>query len=116
VATIDIKKPSAQREHEGIAAHGTTPESGRGNCAAIWMPLRSKRSRRNPPSATRVPPRSPQDLRRYLDGKPIEALPSRFTDRLRKFMRRNKNGGGGSPQRQLQQFLPRFAYTLHREP
>jgi len=34
-----------------------------------------------------------EDLRRYLGGKPIEALPARFTDRLHKLVRRNKFRG-----------------------
>jgi Tol biopolymer transport system component len=30
------------------------------------------------------------DLCRYVEGKPVEALPPRFTDRVRKFLRRNR--------------------------
>ncbi len=114
VATIDIKKPSAQREHEGIAAHGTTPEKWtrqlRGDLDAIALKALAKEPAERYPSAATFA----QDLRRYLDGKPIEALPSRFTDRLRKFMRRNKTVVGVTATA-VAAILATIGYTLHRE-
>src|SRR5579859_2640457 len=114
VATVDIKKPSAQREHEGIAAHGTTPEKWtrqlRGDLDAIALKALAKEPAERYPSAATFA----QDLRRYLDGKPIEALPSRFTDRLRKFMRRNKTVVGVTATA-VAAILATIGYTLHRE-
>src|SRR6266436_7474766 len=114
VATVGIKKPSAQREHEGIAARGTTPEKWtrqlRGDLDAIALKALAKEPAERYPSAATFA----QDLRRYLDGKPIEALPSRFTDRLRKFMRRNKTVVGVTATA-VAAILATIAYTLHRE-
>jgi serine/threonine protein kinase len=114
VATVDIKKPSAQRDEEGIVARGTTPEKWtrqlRGDLDAIALKALAKEPAERYPSAAAFA----RDLRRYLDGKPIEALPSRFTDRLRKFVRRNKTVVGVTATA-VAAILATIGYTLHRE-
>jgi serine/threonine protein kinase/Tol biopolymer transport system component len=90
ITTVDVKKPSAQCDPEAIAARATTPEKFarllHGDLDAIVLKALAKDLAKRYPSATALA----QDLRRYLGGELIEALPARFTDRLRKFVRRNK--------------------------
>jgi serine/threonine protein kinase len=90
LTTVEVKKPSTQGEPKAIAARGTTPEKFtrqlHGDLDAIALkPLAKEPAQRYPSAAALA-----QDLRRYLDGELIEALPARFTDRLRKLVRRNK--------------------------
>ena len=90
ITTVDVKKPSAQCDPEAIAARATTPEKFtrllRGDLDAIALKALAKDPARRYPSVTALA----EDLRRYLDGRLIEALPARFGDRLLKFVRRNK--------------------------
>src|SRR6202051_315704 len=90
ITTVDVKKPSAQCDPEAIAARATTPEKFarllHGDLDAIALKALAKDPAKRYPSAAALA----QDLRRYLGGELIEALPARFTDRLRKFVRRNK--------------------------
>src|SRR5262249_4417549 len=55
-----------------------------------------------------------QDVRRYIEGKPIEALPARFTDRVRKFVRRNRPMVGVTATAVVA-ILAAIGYSLHRE-
>ncbi len=90
VSTVDVKKPSAQRDPEAIAARATTPEKFtrllHGDLDAIALTALAKDPAKRYPSVTALA----EDLRRYLDGRLIEALPARSGDRLLKFVRRNK--------------------------
>ncbi len=90
IAAVEVKKPSAQQEPHAIAARSTTPEKLardlRGDLDAIVLKALAKRPVERYQSVASFA----QDLRRYIDRKPIEALPARFTDRLAKYLRRNK--------------------------
>jgi serine/threonine protein kinase/Tfp pilus assembly protein PilF len=114
IATVDVRKPSTQLEQEAIAARGTTPEKLtnqlRGDLDAIVLKALSKSVAERYPSAATLA----QDLQRYLDGKPIEALPARFTDRLRKFVRRNRTVVGVTAIA-VAAILATIGYTQHRE-
>src|SRR5438445_800430 len=82
--------PSAQCDPEAIVARATTPEKFtrllRGDLDAIALKALAKDPAKRYPSGTALA----EDLRRYLDGRLIEALPHRLSDRLRKLVRRNK--------------------------
>jgi serine/threonine protein kinase/Tol biopolymer transport system component len=90
IAAVEVKKPSAQQEADASAARGTTPEKLarelRGDLDAIVLKALAKRPVERYQSVAALA----QDVRRYLDRKPIEALPARFSDRLAKYVRRNK--------------------------
>ena len=90
ITTVEVKKPSVQREPAAIAARSTTQEKLtrqlRGDLDAIALKALAKEPTQRYRSAAALA----GDLRRYLDGKLIEARPARFTDRPRKFVRRNK--------------------------
>jgi serine/threonine protein kinase/Tol biopolymer transport system component len=90
MAAVEVKKPSAQQETDASTARSTTPEKLarelRGDLDAIVLKALAKRPLERYQSVAALA----QDLRRYLDRKPIEALPSRFGDRLAKYVRRNK--------------------------
>ncbi|HEY0802256.1 MAG TPA: protein kinase, partial [Steroidobacteraceae bacterium] len=94
IATVDVKKPSTQQEQEAIAARNTTPEKLarqlRGDLDAIALKALAKQPSERYASAAALA----ADVRRYIDGKPIGALPPRFTDRLSKFLRRNRTMAG----------------------
>jgi len=90
IAMVDVKKPSTQCEREASAARNTTPEKLtrqlHGDLDAIALKALAKKPAERYPSAAALA----DDLRRYIDRKPIEALPARFVDRLHKFVRRNR--------------------------
>jgi serine/threonine protein kinase/Tol biopolymer transport system component len=90
IAAVEVKKPSAQQEADAGIARSTAPEKLarelRGDLDAIVLKALAKRPRDRYQSVASLA----KDLRRYLDGKPIEALPARFTDRLAKYVRRNE--------------------------
>jgi serine/threonine protein kinase/TolB-like protein/cytochrome c-type biogenesis protein CcmH/NrfG len=114
IATVDVKKPSTQHVQEAIAARGTTSEKLnrqlRGDLDAVALKALAKAPAERYPSAAALA----HDLRCYLDGKPIEALPARFTDRLRKFVRRNKAVVGVTATA-VAAILGTIGFTLHRE-
>jgi serine/threonine protein kinase/TolB-like protein/Tfp pilus assembly protein PilF len=114
IATADVKKPSTQHDPEAIAARGTTSEKLnrqlRGDLDAVALKALAKAPAERYPSAAALA----HDLRCYLDGKPVEALPARFTDRLRKFVRRNKTVVGVTATA-VATILATIGYTLHRE-
>jgi serine/threonine protein kinase/TolB-like protein len=114
IATVDVEKPSTQHNQEAIAARATTAEKLnrqlRGDLDAIALKALAKvPSERYASAATLA-----HDLRCYLDGKPIEALPARFNDRLRKFVHRNKTVVGVTATAAAA-ILGTIGYTLHRE-
>ena len=90
ITTVEVKKPSTQLEPEAIAARGTTQEKLtrqlRGDLDAIVLKTLAK----NPAQRYQGAAALTEDLRRYFDGKLVEAMPFRFTVRLLKFVRRNK--------------------------
>jgi serine/threonine protein kinase/Tfp pilus assembly protein PilF len=90
ITHVELKKPSTQINPDAAAARATTLHRFArqlcGDLDAIALKALAKDPAERYSSAAALA----QDLRRYLDGKPIEALPARFTDRLRKLVRRNK--------------------------
>jgi serine/threonine protein kinase/Tol biopolymer transport system component len=90
IAAVEVKKPSAQQESEASSARSTTPEKLarelRGDLDAIVLKALAKQPVERYQSVASLA----KDLRRYIDRKPIEALPARFTDRLAKYVQRNK--------------------------
>ncbi len=114
IGTVEVKKPSTQSAQAASAHRGTTPESLtrqlRGDLDAITLKALAREPAERYPSAAALA----QDLRRYIEGKPIEARPARFTDRLRKFVRRNKTVVGVTATAAAA-ILATIGYTLHRE-
>jgi serine/threonine protein kinase/Tol biopolymer transport system component len=90
ITTVEVKKPSTLLEADAAAARGTIPEKLvwqlRGDLDAIALKTLAKEPARRYPSVAALA----KDLRRHLHARPIEALPARFTDRLGKFLRRNR--------------------------
>ena len=114
IATVDVEKPSTQHNQEAIAARATTAEKLnrqlRGDLDAIALKALAKVPAERYASAATLA----HDLRCYLDGKPIKALPARFTDRLRKFVYRNKTVVGVTAIAAAA-ILGTIGFTLHRE-
>jgi serine/threonine protein kinase/TolB-like protein len=114
IATVDVEKPSTQHNQEAIAARATTAEKLnrqlRGDLDAVALKALAKVPAERYASAATLA----HDLRCYLDGKPIEALPARFADRLRKLVRRNKTVVGVTATA-VAAILGTIGYTLHRE-
>jgi serine/threonine protein kinase/Tol biopolymer transport system component len=90
VSAVEVKKPSTQLEADAAAARGTTPEKLarqlRGDLDAIALKALAKEPAKRYPSIAALA----EDLRRHLQARPVQALPTRFTDRLWKFARRNR--------------------------
>ncbi|HEV2547179.1 MAG TPA: protein kinase [Stellaceae bacterium] len=90
IARLEVRKPSTQLDREAAARRATTQEGLarqlRGDLDAVVIKTLAKEPAERYPSAADVA----KDLRRYLEGRPITALPARFPYRLRKFVRRNK--------------------------
>ena len=114
IATVEMKKPSTQIQPEAVPARGTTPEKLtrqlRGDLDAIALRALAKEPAERYPSAAALA----EDLRRYLEGKPIQAQPARWPYRLRKFVRRNKTVVAVSAAAVVA-ILGSFGYTLYRE-
>jgi serine/threonine protein kinase/Tol biopolymer transport system component len=89
IASVDVRKPSTLQVEGAIASRNTTPErltrELRGDLDAIALKALAKDPAQRYASAATFS----DDLRRFIDGKPVAALPSRSTDRLGKFLRRN---------------------------
>ena len=90
ITTVEVRKPSTQLEVHAVAARGTTPQrlarQLRGDLDAIALKALAKEPARRYPSVAALT----DDLQRHLHGRPIEALPTRFTNRLWKFLWRNR--------------------------
>jgi eukaryotic-like serine/threonine-protein kinase len=89
IATIEVKKPSMQLEAAAAASRASTAErlarQLRGDLDAMVLKALAKEPVQRYRSAAALA----EDLRRYLDGKPIRARPARIVYRLRKFILRN---------------------------
>jgi serine/threonine protein kinase/Tol biopolymer transport system component len=90
IIAVEVKKPSAHLKPDAAAARSTTPEKLarqlRGDLDAIALKALAKVPAWRYPSVAALG----EDLRRHLQARPIKALPARFTDRLRRFLRRNR--------------------------
>jgi serine/threonine protein kinase len=90
ITTVDVKRPSTQLEADAAAARGTLPEKLArqltGDLDAIALKALAKEPAMRYASVAALA----EDLRRHLHARPIKALPARFTDRLWKFLRRNR--------------------------
>lgn len=90
ISAVEVKKPSTHLGVDAAAARGTTAEKLarelRGDLDAIALKALAKEPAKRYPSVAALA----KDLQRYLHARPIEALPTRLTDRLWKFVRRNK--------------------------
>jgi serine/threonine protein kinase/Tol biopolymer transport system component len=90
IATVEVKKPSSQCEEQASAARNTTAakltRQLHGDLDAIVL----KALARDPAERYSSAAALADDLRRYIDQKPVEALPASFIDKLHKFVRRNR--------------------------
>jgi serine/threonine protein kinase/Tol biopolymer transport system component len=90
IATVDVKKPSTQCEAEASTTRNTTPEKLtrqlHGDLDAIILKALAK----NPAKRYQTAAALADDLRRYNERKPIEALPAGLLVHLRKFVLRNR--------------------------
>jgi serine/threonine protein kinase/TolB-like protein len=90
IATIEVKRPSMQLDQSAAATRASTAErlarQLRGDLDAVVLKALAKEPAQRYPSAAALA----EDLRCYLDGKPIRARPARIAYRLRKFMLRNR--------------------------
>jgi serine/threonine protein kinase/Tol biopolymer transport system component len=90
IVMVEVKKPSTRPLADTAAARGTTQEKLvrqlRGDLDAIALKALAKDPARRYSSAGALA----EDLRRHLHTRPIEALPARVTDRLWKFLLRNR--------------------------
>jgi serine/threonine protein kinase len=90
IATVDVKKPSTQCEPQASTTRNTTPErltrQLHGDLDAIALKALAKDPARRYQTAIALA----DDLRRYIDRKPVEALPAGFIHRASKFVVRNR--------------------------
>lgn len=114
IATVEVSKPSAQIEPEAAAARATTDDGLarqlRGDLDAIALKALARKPAERYPSAAALA----DDVRCYLEGKPIRAQPARFPYRLRKLLRRNKTVVGVSVMA-VAAILATAGYALYRD-
>src|SRR5580692_11170611 len=112
IATLEVKKPSLQLE--AAATRNSTVEplarQLRGDLDAIVLKALAKDPAQRYPSAVAIA----DDLRRYLEGRPIRAQPARVVYRLRKLVLRNRTLVGISVTA-LAAILATVGYALYRE-
>jgi serine/threonine protein kinase/Tol biopolymer transport system component len=85
IGTVEVVKPSEQREPCGADAPQFAREL-RGDLDAITLKTLAKEPAERYASVASLA----ADLRCHLEGRPIAALPARWTSRLNKFLRRNR--------------------------
>ena len=85
IRTVEVVKPSEQREPGGAGTPRFAREL-RGDLDAITLKALAKESGERYASVAALE----ADLRCHLQGRPIAALPPRWTSRLNKFLRRNR--------------------------
>ena len=114
ITRVELKKPSTRIEPEAVATRATTSQrfarALRGDLDAIALKALAKDPAERYPSAAALA----EDLQRHLHGKSVHALPARFSDRLRKFVRRNK-GAVGVSVTAIAAILATVGYTLYPE-
>ena len=115
MSAVEVRKPSTQIESAAVAARASTPErlsrELRGDLDAIVLKALSRDPAERYPSAAALA----QELRRHLEGKPVEARPARLTYRLHKFVRRNRALVGVSAAA-VAAILATVGYALYGEP
>jgi serine/threonine protein kinase len=114
IATLEVEKPSLQLEPAAATDRGGSVEQLawqlRGDLDAIVLMALAKEPAQRYASA----PSLADDLRRYLDGRPIQARPARVSYRLRKFVLRNRALVGVSAAAVLT-VLVAMGYARYRE-
>src|SRR6204780_241132 len=89
IATLEVHRPSLQLEQGAATTRNSTVEQLarqlRGDLDAIALKVLAKDPAQRYSRAAEMA----DDLRRYLEGKPIRARPARVSYRLRKFILRN---------------------------
>jgi serine/threonine protein kinase len=114
VTHVEPKKPSTQARPEVVVARATTAQGFardlRGDLDAIALKSLAKDPAARYQSAADLA----DDVRRYLDGKTVQALSSSFPRRLRKFVRRNRAVIGISAAA-VAAIVATLGYTLYRE-
>jgi eukaryotic-like serine/threonine-protein kinase len=114
IATLELKKPSTQLEQTAANTRNSPQErlarQLRGDLDAIVLKALAKEPAQRYPSAAAVA----EDLRRHLDGRPIQAQPARLAYRLRKFALRNRELLAVSVAA-LAAILATVGYALYRE-
>jgi serine/threonine protein kinase/tetratricopeptide (TPR) repeat protein len=114
IGTVDVKKPSTQSAPDASTTRGTTPERLtrllRGDLDAITLKALAKEPAARYPSVAALA----HDISRYIEGKPVEALPARFIDRVGKLVRRNRPLAGVTATAVVA-ILAMIGYVLHRE-
>jgi eukaryotic-like serine/threonine-protein kinase len=114
IATLEVKNPSLQLEPSAATTRSSTVErlarQLRGDLDAIALTALAKDPAQRYSSAAALK----EDLRAYLDGRPIRARPARIAYRLGKFVRRNRALLGVSAVA-LAAILVAVGYALYRE-
>ena len=94
IATVEVKKPSTQVDQNSGVERGTTQKrlahQLRGDLDMITLKALAKEPSERYESAKAMA----EDLERYLQNRPISALPAPASYRARKFVRRNRTAVG----------------------
>ena len=114
IATIEVRKPSSQREQEASEARNTSQDKLtrqlRGDLDAIAL----KALHREPSKRYQSAAAFAEDIERYLARRPIQALPGRINDRVYKFALRNRPAVAVAAMA-LAAIIVAVGYTIHRE-
>ena len=114
IASLEVKRPSAQLEPESIANHTGTLEQWarqlRGDLDAIVIKALARDPTQRYASAAALA----EDIQRHLEGKPIQAQPAGAAYRLGKLVRRNATVVGISSIA-VAAILAMLTYTIRRD-